>query len=154
MSKFKVGQAIEWTVVHSSEREFYRILWKNEKADKVWLIKIPPANVRNDYCRGPFIVSLSELSEMLDNLHIVVSDMETQPFWLLPDDAIRERYSKKDGKCSTIVGRDKRWSWISDLFLGHSLEDIFETNLISAWVPKKAKEVAKAKAKLLISVQN
>lgn len=154
MSSLKIDQVLQMTVANTDEPQLFRLLWKNERTDKAWVIQIPPKTLGNYYCKAPLEMCLSNLEELLTAHQIIVIELEKPALWSFPDDEIRTRYVRKNGRCPPLDARDMRWSWIEELVMKNSRADIFERDLITSWVTEMAAKINKTRAKLYNTIHS
>lgn len=154
MSSLKIDQVIQMTVDTTGEPQRYRLLWKNERADRAWVIEIPSNELGHYYCKAPIEVSFGNLVELLKALQIIIIELEKPALWWFSDDDVRTRYGRKDGRCPLLEARDMRWTWIEEFVMKNTRADIFEGNLMPSWVATKATEVKKTRAKIYNAINS
>lgn len=132
----------------SPERTFFRLIHKNPKLNRAWVIQLPAPASRTPHIKGPKELALDELSKMLAAQQIVKININPSPISLMSDAEIRAKYSDKEGRCTMIDRRDNRYAIIEKLIGEHTTAEILEHRLATSWVNEQANATKRSRAKL------
>ena len=147
MSTLKINDVFMYTGQEDGVRKRYRILWINQRSDRLWIIRIPEFGTDSEYYRSPLQKSLSQYEQKLADHAIAFSQSGAPPIFGWSDEKICERFGKKDGTCSLLTLREKRWDWLKDLIGENSIGDVLEAGLIPSWTKKLEREKGIKRAK-------
>lgn len=127
-TNFKINQVFQVPNSSSATAHIFRVLGLHVIANYMWIIEI---DFKNEYCKGPMKVSLSDYEEKLKSHLISFTTYVGPPIWYQSDDEIKKQYyTKKSQSCAPILLRETRWALIEGLVEQHPIIDILDGKLL------------------------
>jgi hypothetical protein len=132
----------------SEKHSMFRLIHKNSKTNKAWVIEIPTDAKSKQHVKAPTDLALSELTELLKDNKIAHIQLVDAPIYTMSDEEIRRTYTNKNGDCTVIDYRNIRYGILETLTSHHSTAEILERGLAAKWTKEQATITGKSRAKL------